>query len=55
MLYKARKVIAAQCEVEKPEDADTNVDLIKEGLDNFKPMFDPFMKELTSTLAYSDP
>lgn len=41
MLYKARKVIASECKVEKPADKDTNIDLILEGLNNFQPMFDP--------------
>ena len=54
MLYKAKKVIASECKVEKPEDKDTNVDLILQGLDNFQPLFDPVMKELPSTMAYSD-
>lgn len=54
MLHTARKVIAAECAVEKPADKDTNVDLIVEGLKKFKPMFDPVMRELPSSMAYSD-
>jgi len=54
MLYKARKVIASECVVEKPEDKDTNIDLILKGLDAFQPLHDPVMRELPSTMAYSD-
>ena len=54
MLYKARKFIASDCEVHKPEDKDTNVDLILEGLDKFQPLFDPVMKEMSKTMAYTD-
>jgi hypothetical protein len=54
MLYRARKVIASECKVEKPEDKDTNIDLILAGLDAFQPLYDPVMKELPSTMAYSD-
>ena len=54
MMYKARKFIASECKVEKPEGKDTNVDLILEGLNNFQPLWDPVQKEMRKTMAYTD-
>ena len=54
MLYRASKMTATECKVEKPEGKDTNVDLIAEGLSKFKPVFDKNQSDLKDDPTYTE-